>query len=137
MVTANPFATDPVAGIAGCGAPTNACPAPDFTETVVSNTPPGEVQLDVTDTDNGIAQVDFYLIDNLTVSSSGFSDGDNDGVWTPNSGTPTAATFTLTQTDSNIPDALYYREDHQRMRYHSRRQLRPAGRVRTDRAGSV
>ena len=107
-VTADPFATDPVAGVEGCGAPTNACPAPDFTETVVSNTPPGEVQIDVTDTDNGIAQVDFYLIDNLTVSSSGFSDGDNDGIWTPDSGTPTAATFTLTQTDSNTPDASYF-----------------------------
>ena len=108
LVTATPFATDPVAGIAGCGAPTNACPAPDFTETVVSNTPPGEVEITIDDTDNGIAQVDFYLIDNLTVSSSGFSDGDNDGVWTPNSGTPTAATFTLTQTDSNTPDASYF-----------------------------
>lgn len=106
-VDADPFATDPVSGVEGCGAPTGECLASDFSATVVSNTPPGQVELDVGDPE-GIAQVNFYLLDNFTVASTGFADGDNDNVWTPTSGMPTSATFTLTQADTNNPDASYF-----------------------------
>jgi hypothetical protein len=107
-VDAEPFATDPVSGVEGCGGATDECKPSKFEEIIVSNQPPGEVKITINDTE-GIDQVRFYEVSNFTIASEqgDFDDPDDDGIWTP-SGSSTSTTFMLTQADTDNPDASYF-----------------------------
>ena len=110
--TVDPFAIDPVSGVEGCGgAIPGECPASNFTEELISNTPPGKVQITIDDTD-GIEKVEFYQVSNFTIASEDgeFADPDNDGIWTPSGSSPlpTSTSFMLTQADTDNPDASYF-----------------------------
>lgn len=106
--TTSNFATDPVSGVEGCGAPSDECDASDFDPVVVQNTPPGKVQLTVSDPE-GISKVNFYLLDNFTVvSDDGNFEDSGDDVWTPTSSGTTSGVFILTQADTDNPDASYF-----------------------------
>jgi hypothetical protein len=56
----------------------------------------------------GIEQVRFYEVSNFTIATSSGFTNDGDGIWTPSGSTPTSATFTLTQADTDNPDASYF-----------------------------
>ena len=107
-VTADPFAADPVSGVEGCGGASQECLASAFTETVVSNEPPGVVEITIDDPE-GIGQVRFYEVANFTIASA---DGDftdqGDGTWTPSTPGDMETVFTLTQADTDNPDASYF-----------------------------
>ena len=106
--TTDPFAIDPVSGVEGCGGASQECLASDFTETIVSNEPPGIVEITVDDPE-GIEQVRFYEVSNFTITSnSGDFTDQGDGIWTPAASGDTETSFTLTQADTDNPAATYY-----------------------------
>jgi hypothetical protein len=107
-VDADPIAIDPVSGVEGCGGETDSCEASEFKEIIVSNQPPGKVEITINDTE-GIEQVRFYEVSNFDIASnSGDFTDQGDGIWIPETSGDEETSFTLTQVDTDNPEATYY-----------------------------